>query len=386
MRRAGWLCLASGMLGFVLGAYWIGGEAENRATAQIPAGKVAAASAIQMAAAALPAHLSPDERTNIAVYDHANRSVVHINTRSVHVDTFFRIAAPAEGSGSGSVLDHQGHILTNYHVVEGAQSIQVTLASGNSYEAGLIGKDEINDVAVLKIDAPREELFPIEWGRSSDLRVGQKVYALGNPFGLERTLTTGVISSLNRTLPSRMNRRLMKSIIQVDAAMNPGNSGGPLLDTQGRVIGMNTAIASKTGQNTGVGFAIPVNRIRRIVPDLIQFGRVSRPYIGIESVMQTDEGLLVAAVEPGSPADQAGIQGFRIVRRTRRQGGFVYEARTIDRSTADLIVAIEGQPVRTLDDLLSRIEEHKPGEEVSLSIVREGKRQRVTVRLGERDS
>lgn len=326
-------------------------------------------------------HFTPEEQVNIRVYENANRSVVNINTKSVRNDNIFFLEIPSEGAGSGSVLDKQGHILTNHHVVEGAQQIEVTLASGKTYSARFIGHDIINDVAVLKIEAPSDELFPITFGDSATLRVGQKVYAIGNPFGLERTLTTGIISSLNRTLPSQTNHRQMKSIIQIDAAMNPGNSGGPLLDTSSRVIGMNTAIASSTGQNSGVGFAIPVNRIKRIVPQLIEQGRVTRPDLGITRVMETEKGLLVATLASGGPAEQAGLRGFRIVRRQSRQGLFTYETRQIDRSTADLITGIDGHPVRTVDDLLSYIEEKTPGEQVTLAILREGQPTTLTVQL-----
>jgi len=326
-------------------------------------------------------HLTPEELVNIRVYEEANRGVVNINTKSVRSDNIFFLEIPSEGAGSGSVLDRQGHILTNYHVVEGAQQIEVTLASGKTYSAKFIGHDTINDVAVVKIDAPAEELFPITLGDSASLRVGQKVYAIGNPFGLERTLTTGIISSLNRTLPSQTNHRQMKSIIQIDAAMNPGNSGGPLLDTSCRVIGMNTAIASSTGQNSGVGFAIPVNRIKRIVHQLIQHGRVTRPDLGITRVMETEKGLLVATLATGGPAEKAGLRGFRVVRRQSRQGLFTFETRQIDRTAADLITGIDGQKVRTVDDLLSYVEEKAAGDQVTLSILRDGEPTSITVRL-----
>ncbi|HEX3600007.1 MAG TPA: trypsin-like peptidase domain-containing protein, partial [Lacipirellulaceae bacterium] len=204
--------------------------------------------------------LTPEELTNIHVYDSANRGVVNILTQMISRDRFFMFAAPSEGegAGSGSVIDKQGHILTNFHVVEDSKHISVTLPGGKDpYDAEIVGVDPENDIAVLKINAPPEELFPVALGTSDNLRVGQRVYTLGNPFGLEGTLTTGIVSNLNRTLPSRTGRD-MKSIIQTDAAMNPGNSGGPLLDTSGRMIGMNVAIATKTGQSAGLGFAIPV--------------------------------------------------------------------------------------------------------------------------------
>ena len=188
------------------------------------------------------------------------------------------------------MIDRDGHVLTNFHVVEGAREIRVTLFDGQTYDAKLVGGDPDTDVAVLKIDAPAESLFPVAFGSSTNLLVGQRVFAIGNPFGLERTLTTGIISSLNRSLPGRHGRRSLRSIIQIDAAINPGNSGGPLLDSHGRMIGMNTAIASKTGESAGVGFAIPINTIARVVPQLIQNGRVRRPDSGIARVYQTDRG------------------------------------------------------------------------------------------------
>ena len=332
----------------------------------------------------LPPGLTAEEKVNIFVYESANRGVVNINTKTVRPDNFFFFGeTPAEGSGSGWVLDTEGRILTNLHVVEGAQQIEVTLAGGESYLAKPIGADTVNDIAVLKIEAPAEQLHPIALGDSSNLRVGQKVYAIGNPFGLERTLTIGIISSLNRTLPNRRNGRLIKSVIQVDAAMNPGNSGGPLLDSSGRMIGMNTAIASRTGQSAGVGFAIPVGRIKKSVPELIKQGRVVRPETGIARVMQTEQGLLVAMLAPGGPAEAAGLQGFRVVKKQRREGPFLYEQQSIDRSQADLITAVDGHPVRTLDDFLSHVEEKKAGESITLSIVRAGKPSKVPLRLAE---
>ncbi len=253
--------------------------------------------------------LTPEERVNVAVYESCNRSVVNIGTKVPRTDIFSMFEFPAEGAGSGSVLDTDGHILTNYHVVDGAKEIEVTLHDGKSYDARVVGKDESNDVAVIQINAPAASLYPVALGESRHLRVGQRVYAIGNPFGLERTLTTGIISSVDRTLPTR-NRRIIKSIIQIDAAINPGNSGGPLLDTHGRLIGMNTAIASATGQSSGVGFAIPVAVINRVVPQLIERGRVIRPDSGITRGMQTEKGLIIATMAPGGPAEQAGLKGF----------------------------------------------------------------------------
>ena len=264
--------------------------------------------------------LTPEERVNIDVYEAANRSVVHINTKSIQIDRFFMMTRQAKGTGSGAVIDKAGHILTNYHVVDGARNIDVTLASSETYSAKLVGKDKEHDIAILRIDAPAEELSPINLGTSDNLRVGQRVYALGNPFNWDGSLTTGIISSLNRDLPSRVDGRVMSSLIQTDAAMNPGNSGGPLLDTSARMVGMCVAIATRTGQNTGVGFAIPIDRIKQIVPELIQHGRVVKADIGITHVMETGSGLVIAHLAPDGPAAQAGLRGFRKVVQRRQQG------------------------------------------------------------------
>jgi len=325
--------------------------------------------------------LTPEERVNVAVYEAANRSVVNISTKSVQTDLFFMREIISPGEGSGAVIDRQGHVLTNFHVVDGAREIQVTLYNGQGFKAALVGVDPDTDTAVLEIDAPADCLHPLTLGSSTGLKVGQRVYAIGNPFGLERTMTTGIISSLNREIPSRRNYRSVTSIIQIDAAINPGNSGGPLLDSHARMIGMNTAIASKTGESAGVGFAIPVNTIARVVPQLIQNGRVIRADAGIAKVYTTEEGLLVARLVPGGPAEKAGIQGPKIVRQRRREGPFVYESTRIDRTAADLIVAVDGERVRTPDEFLTAIEAHRPGEEVTITVVREGRRLDVAVTL-----
>lgn len=324
------------------------------------------------------AGLTPEERTNIAVYERNNKSVVNVMTRMVRPD-FFSIVEVAEGSGSGAVLDQKGHILTNLHVIEGAREIRVTIHNGETFEAGLVGQDPLNDIAVLRIAAPPEDLNPISIGNSDRLRVGQKIYAIGNPFGLERTLTTGIVSSLNRTLPAR-NERQMRSIIQIDAALNQGNSGGPLLDSRGEMIGMNAAIASRTGENTGVGFAIPASTIRRVVPQLVETGRVIRPESGIEAI-QTDRGLVIAKLTPGGPGERAGLRGFRVIREQRQRGPYLYERTRIDQSTADTIVAVNGIPVETRDDFLTQLEKHKPSDTVTLAISRRGRKQDVPLTL-----
>jgi S1-C subfamily serine protease len=319
---------------------------------------------------------------NIEVYETANRSVVNIDTTVVEVNQFWNLRREAEGSGSGSVLDRQGHILTNYHVVDGAQQMEVTLASNNTYPATLVGFDRQQDVAVLKIEAPPEELFPISLGTSSHLRVGQRVFAVGNPFGWDGTMTTGIISSLNRNLPSRVPDVQMQALIQTDAAMNPGNSGGPLLNSQGQVVGMCVAIASRTGQNSGIGFAIPIDRIKAMLPDLIERGHVLRGDIGIANVMETNSGLVIGVIDPEGPAGRAGLQGFRITTQRRQQGPFVVNQPVIDRSQADRILAVDGQPVQTGVEFRDKIWEHRPGEVVQLTIVRDGQQLDVPVTLG----
>jgi S1-C subfamily serine protease len=320
--------------------------------------------------------LTAEEVVNVAVYEKVNKSVVHLTTKGIRADAVFLLDLPTEGAGSGSVLDLDGHILTNYHVVQEARQVNVLFADGKAYDAKFIGADQINDIAVIRVDAPKEILVPVQFADSRRLKVGMRVFALGNPFGLERTLTTGIISSLNRSLPLHANRTI-KQIIQIDAAINPGNSGGPLLDTKGRLIGMNTAIASKTGQSSGVGFAIASNTIARIVPQLIANGKVTRPEIGISRVYETERGLLIARLVEGGPAELAGLRGPMVA--SRRRGPFNVE--TIDRSAADLIVAMDGQPVLTADDFLGYIESKDPGDQITLTVVRGGRELKVAVEL-----
>ncbi len=329
-------------------------------TAAVPLGP-AASGPPQLA---LRGEYTPEEQVNIAVYEQVKRSVVKIATEEEDRRLLFE--SVSKGEGSGSVLDRQGRILTNFHVVDGARQIQVTLFDGNTYTARLVGQDPATDVAVIKIDAPPASLFPVNFGNSTQLRVGQRVFAIGDPFGLDCTLSTGIIASLNRNnlLPSRQRGRFLKSVIQIDAAINPGNSGGPLLDSHARLIGMNTAIASNTGESAGVGFAIPVATIARVVPQLIREGKIRRPETGIAVVYQTERGLVINKLTAGGPAESAGLHGPKITRQQRRQGPFVYEYQTIDRSAADLIVGVDGKPTKTTDDFLDAIESHHPGEQV----------------------
>lgn len=329
-------------------------------------------------AAGAPINLTSEEQISVGVYQNVNRSVVNITTRSVASDDFGLFSETREGTGSGSVLDKNGNVVTNYHVVEGARQITVTLYDGSLHDAQLVGVDPNNDLAVVRIDAPEKKLFPIVWGDSNRLLVGMRVYAIGNPFGFDRTLTTGIVSSLNRTMRTE-NHRLIKGVIQTDAAINPGNSGGPLLNREGQMIGITTAIIGRAGQSAGIGLAIPSNTARRIVEELIKSGRVSHGDSGIISVYQTDRGLQVARLDPDGPAAKAGLRGPEL-RRTQRGGlGF----NSLDRSKADLIVAIDGQPVRTLDDLLGAIDSKHPGDKVTFHIIRGGNEMDVPVELGE---
>ncbi len=330
---------------------------------------------------AVSPQLTAAEQINVRVYERANPCVVNISTRSVLVDNFFMLQREAGGSGSGAVFDKQGHILTNYHVVEGARDIEVTLASNQTFPATLIGKDKEHDIAVLRIEAPASDLQPIDLGTSGNLRVGQRVYILGTPFGWEGTLSTGIISSLNRDLPSRVQGRLMQSLIQTDAAMNPGNSGGPLLNTQSQMIGMCVAIATKTGQNAGIGFAIPIDRIKRIVPELIQHGRVVRASIGITQVMETEAGLVIVSLTPDGPAAQAGLRGFQRIVQRRQRGPVIYETETIDRSSADRLLGVDGEAMRSGVRFRDKIWEYKPGDTIRVTIVRDGQKIDIPVTL-----
>lgn len=321
--------------------------------------------------------LTPEERVNVAVYEHSHRSVVHIETRG-DTDSMLRRILTSEGSGSGSIWDQAGHILTNYHVIKGATGLVVTMHDGKQFDASLVGHDVSNDIAILKIEPDDYDLLPVRPGRSDRLKVGQRVFALGSPLGLEQTMTVGVVSSVNRTLPS-LSKRTMKSIIQIDAALNRGNSGGPLMNSSGELIGMNTAIASRIGENSGIGFAIPAATILRIAPQLIQFGKVRRPSIGIESIAETPKGLLLVTLEPGGPAEKAGLQSVRIVRRRTLLGELVRR----DYSTADVLTEIDGEPIQKADDLLSSIESRKAGDSILVTLRRKDETIQVPIRLVE---
>ncbi len=323
---------------------------------------------------------TPEEAVTVAVYEAVNRSVVNITSTAVKTDRLQLTRQSLEGSGSGAIIDTDGHIITNYHVVGGAKEIAVTLYNGKTVDAVQVGADPLNDLAVIRIDVPEEDLHPVELGDSKSLSVGMNVFALGNPFGLERTLTTGIISSLNRSLQIHGNWKI-KSIIQIDAAINPGSSGGPLLDSHGRLIGINTAIATTSGQSSGVGFAIPVSLITRVIPQLMKHGRVIRPESGIDKVYQTEKGLLIAELRPNGPAEKAGLRGPKLIRERRG----IFTIARVDRTAADLIVGLDDQKIANAEDFLSYIEGKSPGDEVQLTIIRDGRKIQVGLKLAATD-
>ncbi len=370
--------VVTALVTFALVVFWLGDRGSTHRLSplvQIPRTPMPAPAPAPIPEELLKA-VDADEQINIRVYANANRGVVNITTAASSYG-LFGDETTSSGSGSGFVIDRQGHILTNYHVVEGADSVQVTLADGSNREARVVGTDASNDVAVLHVDVPTAQLSPLVLGDSSRLLVGQKVLALGNPFGLERTLTTGIISSLDRSIKAK-NGRMIKGIIQTDAAINPGNSGGPLLNSRGEVIGMNTAILSQVGQSAGIGFTVPISSIKRILRPLIEEGRVTRADLGLTRVYRTPEGLLVLAIVEGGPADRAGLRPIRF--RRYRQGGTIYQK--LDPESADLIVGIDGKRIQTYEDLLTEVEAHAPGEDVVVTVIRDGREVNVPVTLG----
>ncbi len=324
---------------------------------------------------------STDEQTNIGVYEKCQKSVVNIDTKTI-VNVRWLGAQEKEGSGSGWVLDKAGHIVTNYHVVQDSDIVNVTLGEAESYPAEVIGVDPRNDIAVLKVNIDPDRLSPVSLGESDSLRVGQKIFAIGNPFGLNRTMTVGIISSLNRSLDSKSGQQI-RNVIQIDAALNQGNSGGPLLDSGGTLVGMNTAIATLNGGNSGVGFAVPARTIKRVVPQLIQFGKFRSPWLGVDYFWKSDRGIGVAKVVPGGPADQAGLQGLRAERQVIALGNQRVVVPKWIKESADIITSIDGNPVSGLDDLQIVVEEKNPGDRVELDVLRGGQMIRITLQLGE---
>ena len=308
--------------------------------------------------------LTADERINIEVYERLSQGVVNVTSTTLELNFWFNVI-PQQGVGSGVVVDNEGRIVTNFHVIKNADRLQVTLFDNSTYEAKILGQDPFNDLAVLQIDCPAGKLYPIELGSSDDLKVGQKVLAIGNPFGLERTLTTGIISSLARSL--KTDYGVVENVIQSDAAINPGNSGGPLLNTSGELIGINTAIYSRTGESAGIGFAVPVNILNRVVPDLVAHGRVLRPWFGVHGralsprlaqvlKLSVDTGFLVEQVERGSTAARAGIRGGD--HRVLSRNFFVSIG-------GDVLVELDGEAVGSKEDIVRILESKRPGGSIS---------------------
>src|SRR5262249_11134148 len=324
--------------------------------------------------------LATDEQNNIEVYRAAAPGVVYIQSTTTVRDFFGMFSQEREGAGSGSVIDDQGNILTNHHVIAGTEKLTVSFGSGRSYPARVVGSDPDTDLAVVRLlQQPKEPLTTVPLGDSDKLVVGQKVLAIGNPFGLDRTLTTGVISGLQRPIRAQ-NGRQIEGAIQTDASINPGNSGGPLLDSHGRMIGINSQILSPTGASAGLGFAIPVNIAKRIVPQLVNFGAVRRPKLGISSRNIPDlkgqvdipvqDGVMIWEAIPGGSAANAGLHGL-----TQTEDG--------DVELGDIIVSIDGDQVRNADDLARILDKHQLGDTVRVEVVRNGRRMTVPLRLTE---
>ncbi|MBA2705514.1 MAG: trypsin-like peptidase domain-containing protein [Blastocatellia bacterium] len=320
-----------------------------------------------------------DEQNNIEIYRTLSPGVVNVHSTSYARD-FFGFVEPQEGSGSGSIIDQDGNILTNYHVIEGAQKLAVSFGGQKNYAAKVVGGDPDTDLAVIKlIEMPKEPLTIVPLGDSDKLEVGQKVLAIGNPFGLDRTLTTGVISGLQRPIRAR-NGRPIEGAIQTDASINPGNSGGPLLDSHGRMIGINSQILSPSGASAGVGFAVPVNIAKRIVPELVRSGEIRRPKLGITTrdvealksqvELPVSDGVLIWQIAPGGPAANAGLRGL-----TQTENG--------DVEIGDVIVGIDNEKVENTDGLYRILNKHAVGQQVQVQIVRNGRRTSVPVRLTE---
>jgi S1-C subfamily serine protease len=317
--------------------------------------------------------LGADEQSTIEVFEKFSRSVVHITSLETHRDRMtLDISEIPQGTGSGFVWDQDGHIITNFHVVAHGDRASVTLNDGTTYAARIVGKAPDKDLAVLRIDAPAQKLLPLPIGQSATLKVGQKVLAIGNPFGLDQTLTTGVISGLGREIKS-MTQRSIFDVIQTDASINPGNSGGPLLDSAGRLIGINTAIYSPSGANAGIGFAVPVDTINAIVPQLLKTGTLVRPGLGINilsdqiAAQYKIDGVAVLGVTPGGAAEKAGIRGTQPAR-----GGW---------ELGDVIVKLDGVEIHRSSDLFRAIDAHKVGDEVELTLQFQGQRRTAKVVL-----
>jgi S1-C subfamily serine protease len=319
--------------------------------------------------------LAADEKNVIELFQRVSPSVVYITSVELRRDLFsLNVYQIPQGTGSGYIWDRQGRIVTNYHVIENASQVKVTLADHSTWKAILVGVAPEKDLAVLQISAPPERLQPIMVGESRNLLVGQKAFAIGNPFGLDQTITAGIVSALGREIQS-VTGRVIHGVIQTDAAINPGNSGGPLLDSAGRLIGMNTAIYSPSGASAGIGFAVPVDEINRVVPELIRYGKVIQPGIGISVADDRIakrlgiDGLLVVNVNPGSSAAAAGLRG------TKSLGGTIV--------LGDIITAVNGRKVSNYNEYRDELDRHRVGETVRLSILRGNRSLEVSVKLQE---
>ncbi len=331
----------------------------------------------------LPAHgvsrYSIDEQENIRIYEKSSRAIVNISNFTVNYDFFYRAIPTESGSGTGFIIDKSGIIVTNFHVVENAKKLLVTLSDNSQWPGKIIGTDPNNDLAIVMIEAPESRYDSLEFSNSNDISVGQKVLALGNPFGLRQTLTTGIISALGRTIAAK-NGRKIEGIIQTDAAINPGNSGGPLLDSEGKVIGINTAIIGSAG-SVGIGFAVPSNTALRILPDLLKHGYVLRPWLGVEPIptvylrrigIDVPDGLLIARVVKGASADQAGLRGAT---KTVKVGNYKVPW------GGDIITHINEKKVTSMEDLAQQIETRKSGDKVTISYIRNKRDNSVAVKL-----
>jgi S1-C subfamily serine protease len=343
---------------------------------------IANPSKVEITEAAGPEGVDPEEQNNISVYRKNIPAVVNITSRALTFDFFYGVM-PQEGQGSGFVIDKEGHILTNYHVVADAQEVDVTMHNRKKYRAKVVGKDPTHDLAVLQISAPN--LVSAVLGDAQNLQVGQKVYAIGNPFGLNGTLTTGIVSSIRSV--REPNGATIDKAIQTDAAINPGNSGGPLLNSHGDVIGINTMILGSTGQSSGIGFAIPINTAKAVLNDLVTLGRVRRPALGIRSLpigpelaaelgLPADNGVLIIQVVPGGAAQRAGLRGG-----SER----AYLGNTPIMLGGDLIVGIDGKDIIDQQDLSDVMNQHRAGDTVRVSIFRGKRKMEVPVTLGEAD-
>ena len=371
----------------VLGAFWVGARYGPRQVQDVEARRYTASAKASLPAQPAPEHgaLTEDESINVRIYRQASPAVANILTKATEYD-FFMDPVPVEGAGSGFVIDPRGYILTNYHVVAGAQSIEVILGDKSRSPAKFIGADQRNDVALIKIDPKGKQLTALPLGDSSTLQVGQKVLAIGDPFGFQSTLTTGVVSALGRTVQTS-DTTFIDAAIQTDASINRGNSGGPLIDSHGEVIGINSAIYTPSGTTAGIGFAIPINTAKLIANDLMTEGKVRRAYLGVQTIpvagwlsealdLPVQEGLLVEETTKGSPAAAAGIQGGN------RQAQAGMRRITIG---GDVIVGLDGQKVGNQFDMNVVLNRKRPGDTVTVTVYRGAKKLVIPVKLGERD-